>query len=91
MDFNINFNLGGLAKLFKKGKIDDLYFKMYKLAEEIAIHETGQYYNKLLATKNESNKESFIEKVHKNKQSRIKYHYEEMKKLLELYLKDELK
>ena len=36
IDFNININIKGLTKIFDKGQIDELYEKMYTIADKIA-------------------------------------------------------
>lgn len=90
----INFNIKNMIKLFRQGKISKLYSEMYSIAEEFAIHEVNikkgiimQKLDKRLNPNEYFGK--YIEKISDYRDKRLNYHMNEMKKLLEMGLKDE--
>ena len=88
---NLNFNLGEIIKLFKRGNIVKTYEKMYLLAEQLAKTETQEYQTELLSrinvksTKNEIF--SSLDKIWNFKMERIHHHMKEMKDLLIMHFK----
>lgn len=96
-----DFNINPLFKLYKKGDIVRLYKKMYYLAEELAIHEMDQ--KRLLITQDRINEKfkkatnnsvedpklTLLGDIVNFKTTRIEHHMNEMKKLLEMRIKED--
>ena len=79
-----------------KGDVVKLYQRMYRLAEDIAIHEMRKSalilefnisYDKML--KGKDNDENILNKVSEYRDERVKYHMEQMKEILYKYLEAE--
>ena len=103
MDFNITkFNIPiHIKKAFDKGEIDKVYKEMYFLADDLAVIETKRYMarkgsefldQKIRETKGGGNRqEGWASKTSKQisvyRDRRLKYHIDNMYKLLELYTK----
>ena len=83
-------------KSFDKGDIDRLYQKMYRLAANLAAEETKRY---IIKTHIEDKEQEFgmarkgkrtphlLSRIPNYTNRRIKFHLEQMYKLLELYAK----
>ncbi|MBU2520578.1 MAG: hypothetical protein KKB03_05055 [Nanoarchaeota archaeon] len=92
VDVNLikNFKIS-LKKAFDKGEIETVYERMYNIAEKLAIHEAKKWaksedYETLLNKMKRDNKNPYREFLsYRNK--RIKFHMNEMCRLLELYVK----
>ena len=80
-----------LVKLSKKGQIHKLYYKMYCVAEKLAIHENKKYLAEIGITHSNMDIIQGFELIAKHRQERIEYHYNEMKKLLKMSLKEQSK
>lgn len=93
-DFNvINLKID-LRKAFDKGKIDQVYLKMYSQAEKIAQLETFNHAKRMdleRSVKPDKNTPIGILLGYKSmenyKKKRIEFHMNQMNKLLELYAK----
>ncbi|MFA5792219.1 MAG: hypothetical protein WC884_04285 [Candidatus Paceibacterota bacterium] len=77
-----------------KGDIVRLYKKMYGLAEELAVHELEQKMpimgrNHILQKQKEVSQKDFVQEILIYKNKKIKFHMDEMKKLLEMRIKEE--
>ncbi|MGV8168819.1 MAG: hypothetical protein ACP5N3_02075 [Candidatus Nanoarchaeia archaeon] len=92
--------INNIIKLFKKGNISDTYYKMYKRADKLASYEMNLRRDSfvrehIIDMKSKDIKSpheymlAFEERVLNYRDERLKYHMEEMKKLLELRLKEE--
>ena len=92
-DLNIfNLDFGNLAKLMNKGRVDKVYFKMYAVAEKLAIHETKKYLFELQAKISSIKSDmDLLTMITDYRKDRISFHMDEMKKLLEMSLKAQLK
>jgi len=86
-----------LFKLYKKGKIGEVYKEIYGIADDIAIHETNQYHAKLIASIIPSDlktKNPLIEidiKATDYKKERVEYHLKNMLNILNNFLKEKEK
>lgn len=81
-----------VIKLFRQGKIDKVYEKIYIIAERLAINDTQHYQNiaktEFLANKNKKDLlKDFTLKVLNYKKERIEYHLNKMISLLNDSLK----
>jgi len=86
-----------MNKLFDKGEIDQLYSRMYEVAERRATLEAGRY---LSIQKQELRQEwyagdpqglgpdvlKYSKRVEKYRNTRLNFHLNEMRNLLELYV-----
>ncbi len=95
MAFDFNFDISSLIKLFNKGKIDKTYEKMYRLAEDITVHETEQFMSELRSKAKEDeinkipqNKFDYASKVWNYRKERLEFHMNKMMELLKLNLKE---
>ena len=92
-----NFDLQNLHKLFKKGNIVKLYHQMYALAEELAIHDMDVHMtmidkkSKEKPEENKSSIEKWVEKVFEYRDQRFEYHFNQMKELLKMKIKEDEK
>ncbi len=90
--FKVDFS--NLAKLFRRGKIDVVYNKMYSTACELAVFETRKFASSFKEpnhTNVRSAMEAHFDKVSKYQQRRIAHHMNEMKDLLRMHLELEKK
>ena len=76
-----------LLKLSKKGQIHRIYFKMYKIADELAIHEAKNFLLELGMTKGDKKAKKGVELMINHKKERIEYHLNKMYELLEMHIK----
>lgn len=93
-DLNLALDFGNLAKLISKGRVDKVYYKMYKVADKLSRDEFEVFRLELLATiaKNGTPSASdLITKLTDFKKERITFHMNEMKQLLEMSLKTQSK
>lgn len=91
-----------MKKLFDKGEIDQLYSKMYEVADTIALGEAAKYEN---LKRLELNREfsvsdprgpapdtlKFVKQVQKFRNTRVDFHLHNMCQLLELYVQSKNK
>ena len=88
--FNLDF--GNLAKLINKGRVDKVYQKMWYVADRLSREEFETFRIELLAnTRKFKNTSHLLTTLTDFKKDRITYHMNEMKKLLEMSLKAQLK
>ena len=88
--FNLDF--GDLAKLMTKGRVDKVYQKMWYAADRLSREEFNTFKLELLASSNKLKTTSeLITTLTDFKKDRITFHMNEMKKLLEMSLKAQLK
>lgn len=87
--FKIDFH--NLAKLSREGKIVKVYRAMYNEADRLAIHEMKSFLAELATTKPETSAIKGIEMITNFKKERMAFHMDEMKKLLEISLKEQSK
>jgi len=92
-DLNIfNLDFGNLAEQLNKGRVGKVYFKMYAVAEKLAIHESKKFLIDLQAKASsiESGME-LIMMVNNYQKERLTFHMNKMNQLLELSLKAQSK
>ena len=92
-DLNIfNLDFGNLAKLLNQGRVDKVYYKMYKVADKLSREEFETWKYEYLATMNKRKDLSEqITTLTDFKKDRIAFHMNEMKQLLEMSLKAQSK
>ena len=72
-DLNIfNLDFGNLAKLINKGRVDKVYYKMYKVADSLTREDFKKFQLELLSKSNENSKRTVKVIIKKdNKKRRI--------------------
>lgn len=90
--FDITLDFGNLAKLMNKGRIDKVYKKMWYLADKLSREEFNTFKIELLANSTKYKTTSdLLNTLTDFKKDRIAFHMDEMKKLLEMSLKEQSK
>jgi hypothetical protein len=91
-DLNIfKIDIGNLAKLSRKGKIVKVYRAMYREGERLAVKELKLFMSEMAVTKYNMSALKGVEMIFNYRKDRIAYHMDEMKKLLEISLKEQSK
>ena len=88
--FNLDF--GNLAEQLNKGRVDKVYFKMYAVAEKLAIHESKKFLIDLQAKAlSVESGMKLIMMVNNYQKERLTFHMNKMNQLLEMSLKAQSK
>ncbi len=89
LDFNMfNLDFANLAKLMKNGRVDKVYYKMYRVADNLMREDFQRFQLGLLKDYNMGTTE-LLDKLTDFFNGRIEYHMNEMKELLEMSMKNQ--
>jgi hypothetical protein len=92
-DFNLfNLDFSNLAKLMSKGRVDTVYYKMYRVADKLTKEDFQRFKLEVLAKSDKFKDTSeFALTLSNFFNERIEFHMNEMKKLLEMSMKNQSK